>query len=373
MKVWSKILIILLSFCLGACKSGGGNDISHTPTYTTASPSSTLFLTPAPATLTPGVSISPTITPDLQLTSTSPEDLSPNRLYLEKVFPVRELLTKLAWSLDGAYLALAVGENVVLYDGNVFKEIHTLKTGSLTRALAFDSSGEKLATGSNDGSIRIWEISDGRLIRTLVGHPNGVTALAFNQGNDQLVSAGDDAVIRLWNLVAEQPPEMILGGSYAIPGLSITATEGILVYIDGNVIRLRNLGTHRMIRSIPGGNRLTMIELDRSGKYAATSSIIGNIEIWDLSSENEAAISLITVHAVSENKVRCLTFHSRGNILATGWEDGSIRIWNLGIRELTVTIQAHKLPVIDCKFRPDDGLLASIAYDGGLRIWELVP
>ena len=64
------------------------------------------------------------------------------------------------------------------------------------------SSGEFLATGSRDKSIKIWD-SRGTLIKTLVGHDNWVRSLVWHPGGKYLLSASDDKTIRCWDLSQE--------------------------------------------------------------------------------------------------------------------------------------------------------------------------
>ena len=64
------------------------------------------------------------------------------------------------------------------------------------------SSGEYLATGSRDKTIKLWDMR-GTLVKTLVGHDNWIRALVFHPGGKFLLSASDDKTIRCWDLSQE--------------------------------------------------------------------------------------------------------------------------------------------------------------------------
>ncbi|MEH2008420.1 serine/threonine-protein kinase [Nostoc sp.] len=66
--------------------------------------------------------------------------------------------------------------------------------------VAFSPDGQILATGSDDNTIKFWEVNTGQLICTLVGHSWSVVALAFSADGETLLSASCDKTVKLWRV-----------------------------------------------------------------------------------------------------------------------------------------------------------------------------
>ncbi len=106
-----------------------------------------------------------------------------------------------AFSPDGNLVALGGDSNPVI-------RILSVTNGSLVRTLVGHTArvrtvvfcdGATLATGGDDGSIRFWQVSDGALLRTLSAHTNGVWKIAAAP-NSTLASFGNDGSLRLWRV-----------------------------------------------------------------------------------------------------------------------------------------------------------------------------
>src|SRR5215813_12499359 len=103
-----------------------------------------------------------------------------------------------SWTLLSlACAALALGLWWWLSQG---QELATLRGHEgVVRTVAFDPTGEVLASGSDDQTIRIWCVASNRSLRTLDGHTGKVRAISFSPDGTTLASAGEDKTIRLWD------------------------------------------------------------------------------------------------------------------------------------------------------------------------------
>ena len=105
----------------------------------------------------------------------------------------------LAFSLDGTRLASGSRDKTVrLWDINTHESMSLEKHTGWTNVLAFSPNGKMLASGSVDKTVQLWNTTTGEPLATLTGHANGITALAFSDDGTTLASASADGAIRFW-------------------------------------------------------------------------------------------------------------------------------------------------------------------------------
>jgi len=118
-----------------------------------------------------------------------------------------------AFSPDGQTLAsLSVDETVSLWD---VASLHMASVQKVRRlpghfsglyeigpALSFSPNGLILASGSRDGTVRLWDVASGRELWSLKGHSNLVTSLSFSPDGRTVASGSLDTTVRLWNVAS---------------------------------------------------------------------------------------------------------------------------------------------------------------------------
>lgn len=198
---------------------------------------------------------------------------------------------------------------------------------SAISAVSVSSNGNKVASGSLDGFIKLWDADSGREIKTLEGHQGSVQGLAFSPDGKQIASIGRDRTLRLWN------------SSTGVSQSVVSAHENIAL----------------------------AIAFSNDGKKIITGSFDKAVKVWDASS----ARSIYAIELQS-SPVRSIAINKEDNLLAIGAEDGVVKIYNFPSGTLAATLPGHTNGVLGLAFSPTNKVLATAGQDGIIKLWNAV-
>lgn len=95
-------------------------------------------------------------------------------------------------------------------------------------AIDFSPTSEKVASGLDDGTIRVWNTTSGHLLLTLEGHKDSVTSIAFSPISQVLASGSDDRTVRVWDITSGKILWTLEGHKHPIRTIAFSATEPVL-------------------------------------------------------------------------------------------------------------------------------------------------
>jgi WD40 repeat protein len=244
-----------------------------------------------------------------------------------------------------------------------------------TSCVAFSHDGRMLACGGHGGTVQVLGLD--RLppstVHTLYTGAGRVISVAFSPRRWLLASGGEDGSVRLWNLQTSAEVRSLTGHREEVFGLAFSPDGQLLASgsFDGTVtVWAPEANTRRQRRTLTGQGWVRDVAFGPDGRLLATCGDRDRaVRLWD-----PATGKLLRTLLGHDERVAALAFSPDGRLLASGGEmnDGTVRLWNPATGALLRTLTTGDTGDIhSVAFSPDGRLLAtSGGREGALRLWD---
>jgi WD40 repeat protein/serine/threonine protein kinase len=244
-------------------------------------------------------------------------------------------VNQVAWSPDEKLLAAASCLGVYIYDAKTLQEVHFTETATCVTNVAFSPDGTKLASGSNDMSVKLWDMRDYKLLQTLSGHTESITSVAFSPDGTKLASASFDKTVKLWDVMTGQFLRTLSGDSDLVFDAAFSPDgDTIASASQGQSIRIWNVATGRLLHTLQGQNSTgayLSVAFSPNGQILA-SSLGDTVQLW-----NTLDWSSRCTMKVENGGASSITFSPDGHYMA-GDSAELARIWDVSTCELVKAV-----------------------------------
>jgi WD40 repeat protein len=207
--------------------------------------------------------------------------------------------------------------------------------GPIMRAVAASPTGDRLVTGDDSGTVRIWTAGDAGTYReahVLGEHRAGIWSVSLSLDGLRAVTAAEDCEAIVWDTVEGRSIGSLRGHSATVYGCGFAP----------------------------------------DGRSIATASADGTVRIWHADThETHAVFRPQWGPGARDRNVYGVAFSDAGDQVAAACGDGVIRLWNVGTGATSTELSGHSRRVFAVCFAPDGLRLASASEDGSARVWDL--
>ena len=249
-------------------------------------------------------------------------------------------------------------------------------------SVAFAPDGKTIASTSEDGMVREWDVESRNLKNTLQDYrvttwlslvafaPDGKTIAAAGGATGNSANTWD---IWLWDMYSGGLKNILQGHMHEVSSVTF-APDGKTIASASydQTIRLWDVDTGEVKATLerPDGTHylVTSVAFAPDGKTLASASFDQTVRLWDVDSATLKNTLQGHTHEVSS-----VAFAPDGKILASAGFDRTVRVWDADSGTIKNTLQGHTHEVLSVAFAPDGKILASASEDGTILLWDMSP
>ena len=284
-----------------------------------------------------------------------------------------------AFSPDGKFLATSSDQAIQVWSLDADAQDNPKRAMSNPEdvsSLLFSPDNKLLICGSKGGAITVWDVTDehSRIALVLSGHIGQISSMVVSADGRSLISASsDEDTIKVWNLIDGKPELTLVGHEDDVSCLALSP-DGETIASGGwdDIIWIWDFRTGKKLRALQGHTGVVWnLAFSPDCKWLASGSEDQTTKLWDL--ERGKLLATLPGRGADVEKVAFLGPQGHGQLITISHNDTTQR-WDfdsIGQRDELVTLSGHDRPISGVAFGPQRRLVISSSADKTIRTWDL--
>ena len=232
-------------------------------------------------------------------------------------------------------------------------------------SIAWSPNGDMLACGSGNGSIALWDVKKGSIVKPLLWYPGPIWTVAWSPSGDKLAAGSNKSTIKIWKMEDIQQASQVNGHASAVLSLAWSPDGSTLVSgSDDKTIGFTKENNFVRAQGRHTG-KVTSLAWSPNGEILASGSEDQTIRFVNLNSGTFE--SMLKGHT---GTISCMAWAPDSTMLASGSKDKTIGIWNAKQGRLINQLEGHYGDVQGIAWSFDGRIIISNSLDGTLRFWN---
>ena len=241
---------------------------------------------------------------------------------------------------------------------------------SFVDAVVWSPDGQRIASGSSDSTVQVWNAADGGHVLTYRGHTQGVQAVAWSPDGKRIASASADNTVQIWN-AADGSHDLIYRGHSS--GVKTMAWSP-----DGR--RIASASDDRTVQvwdAVDGGHVFTYrghaqgvqsVTWSPDSRRIASASADRTVQVWDAA--NGGHVFTYQGHSNAQFGVYVVAWSPDGRRIASASDDRTVQVWDAVDGGHVFTYRGHSNGVWAAAWSPNGTRIASGSSDKTVQVWD---
>jgi len=289
------------------------------------------------------------------------------------------------------------------------REDFYISSSSVVNPVAISPNGKWIVSGSEDNSIKIWDIKTGRILKLLEGHTDSVTSVVISSDGKLIVSGSYDNSIKVWD--SETGKLVRTLSSHKNPVLMVAISQDKKMIVSSSEvdnIKIWNVDTGKLVKTLKENSELISIAISNRGEFIISGFRNGKIKVWDTKSYNlqmvlreekrgmsSIAISkdgkkiftasslstIITkwnresktnvqVLKVGKSHVNAMAICKNGKIIILALSNTTIQIWDTETNTLLKVLRGHTNNITSLSISESENTIVS-SSNKAIKVWDM--